>query len=763
MKRHVLLVCGAWTAACAWAGMGVTGAAGEWAVVVEEKACPVVCFAAAELTNGLSRTLGAPVPVVTAPQPGKANVVLGENRWSRVEGLDPKPLVRDGFLQLAKGDRVYLLGVDDAWRDPRGCFTGSAPLLGFERGTLNAVYDFLERYADARFFFPGELGTLFVRKAEVEVPEGLVRREPAFTERYFGWWNTAKDGWYDASVTVQKATAQHWLRLRFGSARRQCCHGQRAFHLVARYGKEHPEWFCLEKDGKRNLTDTGGEPSWHNSKFCYTSPIREAIYQDVKAFLSGQPASSRGLKAWGASFVKDRAGDYVDIMPEDGFHECYCTNCQAAYDKSQRAYATDLIWKMTAEIAARLQREGVPGGVSQMAYCPYDALPSFALPTNIQVMVAVPGPWAAPDAKRHAAQLKRLKDWSGALGHKVWLWTYPGKYNGKMKGIPEVTPRAYAKFWSEAAPYVIGGYCDNDTDRFMYEVLNLYVFAKLAWDPQADVDALLADWNARLFGAAKDEMAAVYGLLESKWVNEISRGRVIESALGPVTVAPSSGQLWGDIYTGRVIADLRRHFDAAARPVPSGSPEARRVALLRTELFDNLARQSEEADPSVELARRRREKPVSLIPNGDCDSKDGWEKSYAWGTTEVDSSVKVTGRASLRLTSDTVPHRERNVQADACVPVCLSASKTYRLSYFIRLKDVAPYDPSNGAGLCLWLSGGHYIKHPTPLMKGTSDWIHQSHVFTPPVDAPKAKLQFRLEDSLGTMWIDGVLLEEVRR
>ena len=81
-------------AACAWAGKSVTGAAGEWAVVVEEQTCPVVRFAAAELTNGLSRTLGAPVPVVTAPQPGKANVVLGENRWSRAEGLDPKPLVR---------------------------------------------------------------------------------------------------------------------------------------------------------------------------------------------------------------------------------------------------------------------------------------------------------------------------------------------------------------------------------------------------------------------------------------------------------------------------------------------------------------------------------------------------------------------------------------------------------------------------------------------------------------------------------------------
>jgi hypothetical protein len=63
--------------------------------------------------------------------------------------------------------------------------------------------------------------------------------------------------------------------------------------------------------------------------------------------------------------------------------------------------------------------------------------------------------------------------------------------------------------------------------------------------------------------------------------------------------------------------------------------------------------------------------------------------------------------------------------------------------------------------VCLWFAEGKYAKHPTQLMKGTCGWVHQCYVFSPPVDSPNATLQFRLETSLGTMWIDGVLLEDV--
>ena len=732
-------------------------------VVVANGTAPTVRFAAAEMTNYLSRVLGSAVPVSSAPADGKVNVFLGESEWSRAEALDPTPLVRDGFISAAKGNSIFLLGVDDARIDPRGCFTGRAGLLNFERATLNAVYDFLERYADVRFFFPGELGTVVPRKESIVVPEGTRKVEPAFTERYFGWWNTAKDGWYDKSVTVQEVTARHWLQLRYGSSRKQCCHGQRHFHYVSRFGKEHPEWFCLRADGTRNLTDTGGEPSWHNSKYCYTSPIREEMYQDVKAFLSGKPASSRGLKAWGASCRAERDGKYVDIMPEDGFNECMCTNCQAAYNKNEKAYATELIWGLTAEIARRLTAEGVEGGVSQMAYYPYDRVPDFNLPPNVHVMLAVPGPWATVMPERHAAQMKNLRDWTAKLGHKVWLWTYVGKYNGKMKGVPEISPRAYAKFFSEAAPYIIGGYADNDTDRYMFEALNLYTYAKLGWNPSLDIEALLDDWNARLFGSAKDEMKAVYDILEEKWVGGVCKGRVLESALGPVTVAPSDGQLWSEIYTPSVVGELRRLFDAAAKKTAPGSLEARRVALMRTELLDSISRQSEDADPAVELRRRAARKTANLIANGDFASKDGWSRSDKWGTAELDFGDKVTGVASARISLDAVPPR-KHCKSDFSTFVDLKAGRTYRLSYFIKTKDVVRYwNPGYtvGAGLCLWFSANHYRQHPNPRMTGSCGWIHQCLVFSPPVDAPRAKLQFRLEESIGTMWVDGVLLEDI--
>ena len=297
----------------------------------------------------------------------------------------------------------------------------------------------------------------------------------------------------------------------------------------------------------------------------------------------------------------------------------------------------------------------------------------------------------------------------------------------------------------------------------MFEALNIYVYAKLGWDPSLDIEALLDDWNGRLFGPAKAEMKAVYDILEEKWVGGVCKGRVVESALGPVTVAPSSGQLWSEIYTPAVIGELRRLFDAAAAKTAPGSLESRRVALMRAELLDSLSRQSEEADPAVELRRRAARKPVNLVQNGDFASKDGWRKSVKCGTAELDFNDKVTGTASACIASDKVPNRKVS-ESDFCTFANLKSGRTYRLSYFVKTKDVVPYcNPgfSVGAGVCMWFSANHYRQHPNPRMTGSCGWIHQSCEFSPPVDAPRTKLQFRLERSVGTMWVDGVLLEDI--
>ena len=73
----------------------LTGANAE--VVVAPDAPPATRFAAAEMTNYLSRVLGHAIPVVPAPTEGRYAIILGTNAWSRAAGLRPEALPRDSY------------------------------------------------------------------------------------------------------------------------------------------------------------------------------------------------------------------------------------------------------------------------------------------------------------------------------------------------------------------------------------------------------------------------------------------------------------------------------------------------------------------------------------------------------------------------------------------------------------------------------------------------------------------------------------------
>ena len=71
--------------------------AAECGIVIEETAPSTVRFAAREMKEALDGVFGADVPVVHALTPGKRHLVLGENAWTRAEGLAPSKLPRDAF------------------------------------------------------------------------------------------------------------------------------------------------------------------------------------------------------------------------------------------------------------------------------------------------------------------------------------------------------------------------------------------------------------------------------------------------------------------------------------------------------------------------------------------------------------------------------------------------------------------------------------------------------------------------------------------
>ena len=85
MKKGIVVM----VAAAGASAFGITFAPSSTEVVVPADAPKVVRYAAAELTNYLSRAFGSLVPVVAAPHSGTSRIYLGDCAASRSAGIDP--------------------------------------------------------------------------------------------------------------------------------------------------------------------------------------------------------------------------------------------------------------------------------------------------------------------------------------------------------------------------------------------------------------------------------------------------------------------------------------------------------------------------------------------------------------------------------------------------------------------------------------------------------------------------------------------------
>ena len=721
---------------------GVTLTPGNVDVVIPRRAPGVVVFAADEATNFLSRVFGVAVPIRNKPDPNRVSIVLGTNAWSAAAGVDLDGLFPDGYVMKTAGRALYIAGEDDPARRYPNCGR-----VFFRRGTANGVYAFLEKWAGCRFYFADELGEIVPRKESIVLPKLDVRDAPAMEDRKYAYHSAGE--WFDADAPDAKR--RKWLnilRLRLGGGTLITCHGLSKMYYVRRFRETHPEYFCLLKDGRRHMVELGeAEKKSQTGKLCFTSGIREEIYQDLKAYLSGQPPQSRGLDTWGKSMWD---GKYVGVQPADGYWPCQCEKCQAAYRKDDPSYATELIWGLTKELSERLAKDGFTDVIlMQSAYSAWKRVPDFDLPANISMDVANRGPWGTKTDEGLEKDLALLRDWSKKLGHSVLNWTYPGKYGNantpRNEDVPQVTPHAYAKYYKAAAPYIsgrnAGTYAETSTDRWLYDMLNVYVFSRVTWDPSADADEILDEHYRLMYGAAAPQMKAFFETLERKWMTEI-QGRSVDTEIGPVTITPSEFRVWTDIYSPKALAPLAKLFDAAEGAVPKGSVEARRIALMRREFLERMerraAKMAEELSVEKELARRAADRPVNLV-------KDS------------------------RPLTITVDAADPNVPFKAVpVPVDLEPGGNYRLSFFVRGTNIAPFAKRGGAQAVLWWNEAEDKGMAVPKVgiAGTFDRIHQSVEFHVPKHAPfeiRPALALRLFFATGTVVFDGVLVERIKR
>jgi len=522
-------------AACQAAVPVVTDGAAACCIYREANAPDSVKTAAADLQGYVQKVTGVQLPVVDAPM--TPMIALGANPSATKAGVTAQGLPLEGFRIVTREQNLYILGPDT----PAGQTT---PQGGTSNGTRNGTYAFIERFLGVRWLMPGERGDYVPHLDALSIPDTDVTEAPFFLNRRVPY-----------TQENRPETKQWWARQRLGGSL-YLEHSHNWQWPTADDFRAHPGWFA-EEGGVRI------PPSDEYSKLCATS---EGL---IQAF------AARAIKYFG----ENPEATCYSLSPSDGGGWCTCAACQALYEKDPNGNlsVTPAIISFYNRIAQIVGQKYPRKVLAGYVYADYVYPPSKPVKLAPNVLLV----WAPsfdygftlfrPDIQRKwdelVPQWLKVTDRTayydlpncvhndlGAVnppGLRILRWLYPRLKRAGMKGVYVYGNPA----WGYAGP------------------MN-YLLAKLAWNPDADVDALFTEYLEKCYAEGAPEMKLFYRLLDDeteKYFNanhsetyELSEGRMKE------------------VYA-RSFPELERLYRAAEAKIQD--PEAKaRLAMLGANL-----------------------------------------------------------------------------------------------------------------------------------------------------------------------------------
>lgn len=296
-------------------------------------------FAAAELKHHLAKAQDGEIGIARegeTPPSVMRCLFVGHTVAAKRAGLDDDSWKDEEHLVAGVGGNLYFIGGDrDMTKggEPIGSTSGKVCC-----GTLYAVYDFLEREMGVAWIWPGEVGE-FVPRREVPMCEGLRRRgrEPLELRKFGGEPDTEKIpaggsmyGWADIANARRDVEARRlWLiRHRIGARRK--FNGSHAFtDWWKRYGKDHPEYFNLLTNGRRE--PLAGDEDGRNVTLCVSNLD---LHRRIVA---------NWLKS-GASRTQPYYTACVNACENDTPGMCTCAKCRA-WDAEDPRFSENPYWR----------------------------------------------------------------------------------------------------------------------------------------------------------------------------------------------------------------------------------------------------------------------------------------------------------------------------------------------------------------------------------------------------------------------------------
>jgi len=420
-------------------------------------------------TNGIVRVAG-----------DEAVFHVGDTDFARQKDLSVADLQDEEWVVRSFGRDVVLSG-------------------GGTRGTLYAVYHFLEDTCGVRWWNDGEEDV--PSAAELNLSPLDRRGRPFFRCRDV--YRSAKASrWVEVRNRINGASAAP-MPVELGGA---CAYGPpyhshtfRRFLPFEKYGKNHPEWFAIYGGKRTGGGDFGGQP-------CLTNPeVRRAMAEKLEEnILKGEKdATAKGLPA----------PQMYDVSQNDSSKFCECDACRAMVAKlGLSGLVLDFVEAVTREPTARH-----PGLLfSTLAYSRTEPLPAagVTVPDNFIVKLCntKQNMAAGLDDPKNVKWCELVCGWR-SLAKELFVWEYVPTYGKFGAGFPLPNEFVFAeKFRFYAESGVTGFLVQHDRSAYGgknggYETQDLYalkfwVIAHLLEDPYRDGEKLVAEFMDGYFGMA---------------------------------------------------------------------------------------------------------------------------------------------------------------------------------------------------------------------------------------------------------------------
>jgi hypothetical protein len=460
----------------------------SYIIALPGDAIPAEKTAATELQTYLQQVTGATLPIKVETELADTTPQIMVGAGKRAKRLVPAPtwtaLGNDGIIIKTQGKNLVL--------------AGSRP-----RGTIYAVYEFLEKQAGVRWWTPTE--NTVPKTPTLRIAPQNVTYTPPFSYREH-FTSSVQSNPLFATRMRENGNYQHqgpelgghYSLLGF-------VHTFDQLLPPEKYFKEHPEWYSDPDNGGKPCTAASRQPLPQRSQLCLSNDaMRAELTKNALEWIRKNPEAG-----------------IISISQNDNNERC-TDDADMAIEKSEGSPSGPLL-NFVNKVAADIEKEYPDFLVETLAYT-YTTKPPRTIRPRHNVIVrlcAIDTDFARPyNSEANATFRGYVNEWK-KLTSRLYIWDYVTNFSRVIWPHPNLrvqgTNMRYFAKSNVFGMFPQGDAYSNGTGDFVQ--LRAWLTSKLMWNPEQDDTKLIDEFLRGYYGAAAPHLHRYLNLINQSFLD----------------------------------------------------------------------------------------------------------------------------------------------------------------------------------------------------------------------------------------------------